>query len=308
MSLKILFMGTPDFAVPVLKSIHQSKHKILNVYTQPPKRKLRGQKVTSSPVHQCAEKLNIPVRCPENINTESEYQYIKNLNPNIVIVVAYGKMIPEKFLNLPDISFINIHASVLPRWRGAAPIQRALMNMDKETGISIMKIIKDLDAGPVMKTVKVNIKKSSNYENLSKELSFLSAHTIIDCLDTLKNKKEKFVPQDNSKATYAKKISKEEAQISWNNKAKHIIAKINALHPHPGCWFNLEGARVKVLEAKEINIQGKPGEIVDDLFTIASSENSVQILRLKKEGKRSMSASSFLIGNKLKIGKNLNEI
>ena len=308
MSLKILFMGTPDFAVPVLKSIHQSKYELLGVYTQPPKKKFRGQKVISSPIHQCAEKLKIPVRCPENINTEKEHKYIKDLNPNIVIVVAYGKIIPEKILNLSGISFINIHASILPKWRGAAPIQRAIMNMDKETGISIMRITKDLDAGPVMMTVKIDIKKNSNYESLSKEISALSAHTIIDCLYILENKKDKFVPQDDSKATYAKKISKEETQISWNNKAKNIIAKINALHPHPGCWFNLDGVRIKVLEAKEVNIKGKPGEIVNEEFTIASLENSVQIIKLKKEGKKSMSASSFLMGNKLQVGKNLNEI
>ena len=135
MLLKILFMGTPKFAVPILKSIHESKYNLIGVYTRPPKKKSRGQKVISSPVHQCAEELKIPVRFPEDLKKENEYNYIKSLKPNIVVVVAYGKIIPKKILDLPNILFINIHASILPRWRGAAPIQRAIMNMDKETGI-----------------------------------------------------------------------------------------------------------------------------------------------------------------------------
>ena len=308
MPLKIIFMGTPEFSVPILKSIKDSSHEVLAVYTQPPKKKSRGQKILKSPVHEYADRLGISIRSPDKLNTENEYNFIKNVKADVAVVVAYGKIIPSNILNLSNIKFINIHASILPRWRGAAPIQRALMNMDKETGISIMKIIEELDAGPVMKTVKINIKKNSTYKSLSQEISSLSALTIINCLDVIENKKEKFVPQDELKATYAKKISKEETKINWNDQAKNIIAKINALFPNPGCWFNLNGSRVKVIEAKEICVQGKPGDVVNNLFTIASSKNSVQILRLKKEGKKSMSASSFLIGNKLKIGKNLNEI
>jgi len=308
MPLKILFMGTPQFSVPILKSIKDSNHEIIAVYTQPPKKKFRGQKIIKSPIHQYAEKLKIPTRCPENLNSESECSFIKNSRADIAIIVAYGKILPPKILNLPHIKFLNIHASILPKWRGAAPIQRAIMNKDKETGISIMKIVEELDAGPVMKFVKIDIKKNSNYGSLSQEMSILSALTIIDCLDIIENKKEKFIPQDNKKATYAKKINKEETKINWNETAKNIIAKINALHPNPGCWFKLDGSRIKVIEAKEINTQGKPGEVINNQFTIAGSENSIQILKLKKEGKNIMTASSYLMGNKLKIGRNLNEI
>ena len=295
-------MGTPEFAVPILNSIHKSKYELLSIYTQPPKKKSRGQKVTSSSIHQFAEKLEVPVRCPENINTESEYKYIKNLNPNIVIVVAYGKIIPEKILNLSNITFINIHASILPKWRGAAPIQRAIMNMDKETGISIMKIVKELDAGPVMKCEKINISNICNYETLSKKMSTLAASLIINSLEILENKNEKFIPQDDTKATYAKKINKLESKINWNEKGKKVVAKINALYPNPGSWFELNGLRIKILKAKEVKKTGKPGEIIDDKFTIACIENSIQILELKKEGKNKMNASDFLKGNKLKIG------
>ncbi len=305
MSLKILFMGTPEFAVPVLKSVFESNHELLAVYTRPPKKKFRGQKIINSPIHKCADDLKIPVKCPENINSK-EIEYIKKLNPNVVIVVAYGLMIPENILNLSNILFINIHASLLPKWRGAAPIQRAILNQDKETGISIMKIEKELDSGPVMKTIKVKIDKETTYDSLSKKMSGLAASLIIECLEILSKKNERFIPQDNSKATYAKKIDKSEAQIRWKDKARDIIAKINAFYPNPGAWFELKGSRIKILKAIEVEKSGNPGEIIDNDFTIACSQNSVQILELKKEGKRSMSANDFLKGNQQKIGSIIN--
>ena len=306
MSQKIVFMGTPEFAVPILKSLNDNGYDLLSVYTQPPKKKSRGQKIISSPIHQFAEKLKLPVRCPDDVNTEKEFNYLKQIKPNYVIVVAYGKLISKKILNLPDTTFLNIHASILPKWRGAAPLQRAIMNMDKETGISIMKIINELDAGPVMKTSKIEITNECNYETLSKKMSELGASTIIDALKILKIGQEKFIPQDNSKATYAKKINKLETKLNWKDKAKQVVAKINAFHPNPGSWFELNGSRIKVFKAKEINKKGTPGEILDDNLTIACNENSIQILELKKEGKKNMSASDFLKGNKLKVGTILN--
>ena len=308
MPLKIIFMGTPDFSVPILRSIQESHHDLLAVYTQPPKKKSRGQQILESPVHQFAKKLKVTTRCPNDLNNKVEYLFIENLKADIAIVVAYGKILPTKILNLPNIKFLNIHASILPKWRGAAPIQRSIMNLDKTTGISIMKIVEELDAGPVMKSIKINIQKNSTYESLSKKLSDLSAKTIIDCLDIIEKNNEKFIPQNHKDATYAKKIDKLEAKINWKDKAKNIIAKINALHPNPGCWFDLNGNRIKVIEAKEVNVKGKPGEVMNTKFTIACSENSVQILKLKKQGKNTMNALDFLTGNKLKVGINLNEI
>ena len=305
MTLIILFMGTPVFAVPILKSLFESEHKLLSVYTQPPKKRSRGQKKKSSPIHEFAEKIKVPVRCPDDLNTEQELNFIKNLKPNIVIVVAFGKIIPKKILELPNITFINIHASILPKWRGAAPIQRAIMNMDKETGISIMKIIYELDAGPVMKTVKIKITPECNFETLSKKISNIAASTIIDSL-VLLEKKAVFTPQDDSKASDAKKIDKSESKINWNENASKIIAKINALHPNPGSWFEMNGSRIKVLEVKEVKKKGKPGEIVDNEFTIACNDSAIEVLKLKKEGKNSMAASDYLRGNNLKIGTILN--
>ena len=308
MSLKILFMGTPKFSVPILKAINDSSHQLLAVYTQPPKKKFRGQKIIESSIHQYAQTLNIPIRYPDDLKKEDEYEFIKNSQADIAIVVAYGKIIPLKILNIKNIKFINIHASLLPKWRGAAPIQRAIMNMDKETGISIMQIKEKLDAGPVMKTFKIFIKKNTTQESLSEELSILSASKIIECLDIIKNKKENFISQDHSKATYAKKIDKTEAKINWNDKAKNILAKINGLYPNPGSWFYLGESRIKILEAREITAKGEPGEIINEKLSIACLENAIQILKLKKEGKNAMSADNFLTGNKLKVGKNINEI
>ena len=308
MSLKIIFMGTPEFSVPILKTLHESEHKLITIYSQPPKKKLRGHKIIQSPVHLVANKLNIPIRLPENLNSKEEIEFIKKSNPDVVVVVAYGKILSEEILNLPGIIFLNIHASLLPKWRGAAPIQRAIMNREKETGISIMKIIKELDAGPVMHVVKLKIDNETTYESLSNEMSELSAKTILECLKIIEKKEAKFEPQNNSQATYAKKIEKSETKINWKDNAKNIVAKINALYPTPGTWFKLKGDRIKLLKAKEILGKGKPGEVIDEKFSVACSENALQILRIKKEGKKSMSVNDFLVGNKVKVGTILDEV
>ena len=305
MSFKILFMGTPYFAVPILKSLHHSKHKILEVYTQPPKKKNRGQKIDLSPVHKYSNEIKIPVRHPVIFETQKELDYIKKLKPDIAVVAAYGRILPSKLLNLKNIIFINIHASLLPKWRGAAPIQRTIMNCDNETGISIMKIVPKLDAGPILIKSKIQINKETNYEELSTHMSKLGAKLILEGLDLIKNNKAKFIPQNDKEATYAKKIDKVESKIDWNLDAKSVVAKINALCPNPGSWFSLKGSRIKVLSAVEVNINGKPGEIINKDFTVACSENAVQILELQKEGKNKILATEFLKGNKLELGFNI---
>ncbi len=307
MALKIIFMGTPEFSVPILESLHQSNHKIIEVYTQPPTKKNRGQKVHFSPVHIFSKENNIPVRHPIHINTNEELEHIEKLKADVVIVVAYGKILPRSLLNLKNLKFINIHASLLPKWRGSAPIHRAIMNSDRETGISIMKIIPKLDAGPVMMSSKIKIQKDANYEKLSKQLSKMGSELIITSLKLLENKKEKFIEQNEKDATYAKKVSKDESQINWNETAGQIIAKINALHQNPGCWFYLDGLRIKITRAIEVNGNGAPGEIIDENFVIACGKKAIKILELTRQGKQNMSASNFLKGNKIPIGTNLNK-
>ena len=305
MSFKLLFMGTPSFSVPILKSLNLSNHKILEVYTQPPKKKDRGQKISFSPVHKFSNEINIPVRHPATLRHQVELEHIKQLKPDIVVVVAYGQIIPSEFLDLQNIIFINIHASLLPKWRGAAPIQRAIMNCDKETGISIMKIEEELDAGPILLKSKIEINKNNNYEELSNKMSSLGAKLILDALNLIEKKKANFVPQDQKKATYAKKIKKTESKIDWNLEAKDIVAKVNAFCPNPGCWFNLKGSRIKIIKAVEVQTSGLPGEIINDSFTIGCSKNAIQVLELQKEGKNKISAEEFLKGNKLEVGFNI---
>jgi len=307
MSFKIVFMGTPSFSVPILKAINNSNHKILEVYSQPPNKKNRGLKVQNSAVHDYANKLNIPVRCPVTLDEESEINYFKNIKPDLVVVVAYGKILPEKLLNIENLIFLNIHASLLPRWRGAAPIQRAILKGDKETGISIMKIVPKLDAGPVLIQSKLSINKDTNYEEISKKMSDLGAKLIIDAIELIKNNKANFIPQDESKVIYAKKIEKIESKINWSESAEEILAKVRALNPNPGTWFELNGIRIKITKAKKVDKSGKEGTIIDDnKMIIACKKNALEVLELKKEGKKLMSAYEFLKGNKFKIGQILN--
>ena len=299
-------MGTPDFAVPILKAIHGSDHKILEVYTQPPTKSGRGQKINHSKIHNYSEKLNLKVRCPTTLDTSEEINNIKKFNPDVVVVVAYGKILPTELLNINNTLFINVHASLLPRWRGAAPIQRAIMNMDSETGISIMKIEPELDSGPVMLQSKIKIHPNFNCEELSKEMSKIGAKLILDALELIEANKAKFKPQNESEITYAKKIAKTEAKINWCEDAQNILAKINALNPNPGCWFEIDGSRIKIIKAKKIICDGKPGIVLDEKFTIGCLKNAIQILEVKKEGKQKMATKEFLKGNKIKIGQNLN--
>ena len=306
MSLKILFMGTPDFAVPILEAINNSDNKILEIYTQPAKKMNRGHKIHNSPVYNCAKKLNLQVRCPITLANSDELDHIKKLSPDVVVVVAYGQILPVDFLNLEKINFLNVHASLLPKWRGAAPIQRAIMNKDQETGISIMKIIEKLDAGPVLLKSKIKIKRESNYQDISKEMSVMGAKLILDAFDMIKSGDLNFIPQNDNEATYAKKISKKESKINWHEDASDIIAKINALNPSPGPWFDLLGSRIKIIRAKEINIKGQPGEIMSENFSIACFKNAIQILELQKEGKKKITVQEFLRGNKLEVGIILN--
>tara|TARA_Y200000002_G_scaffold281727_1_gene235778 strand:+ start:180 stop:1097 length:918 start_codon:yes stop_codon:yes gene_type:complete len=304
MTSKIIFMGTPEFSIPALQSLNL-KHKIKSVYTQPPKKKSRGQKIIKSPIHIEAEKLKIPVRFPKNFNNDSDYEFIKSTDVNFVIVVAYGQIIPEKFLNIKNLIFLNIHASLLPRWRGAAPIQRSIMEMDKETGISIMKIIPKLDAGPYILQKRTNINPKDNYLSLSKKLSKIGAELILESISLFEKNKIKFKDQQDKFVTYAKKISKEESEVNWNENAEKLIAKINGLNPYPGAWFNHNGKRIKILEAQLSDNQGKAGEVLTDDLVIGCKDKAIKINLIQKEGKVVLDTKRFLTGYKIVKGEML---
>ena len=298
-------MGSPEFAIPSLLNLIESEHKILCVYTQPPKKKSRGHKISKTPVHIFSEKSNLIVKT-NKLTQDQEYKEFINLKPDLVVVVAYGQIIPEKYLNIPNLIFLNLHASLLPKWRGAAPIERAILNKDKETGISIMKIEKKLDAGPYIKQVSVKISKETTSGELLEKLSKIGSIALADSIKLINTKKAIFQKQNEDDATYANKIDKVETKIDWNDKAENVIAKINAFSPKPGAWFFMQNERIKILKAEEVEQKGNIAEVMNVNFTIGCAENSVKILRLQKEGKKEMDVSEFLLGTKLKKGTKIN--
>ncbi len=303
---KIVFMGTPSFAVPILKSILNKGYNIPLVYTQPPSKSKRGHKVNKSPVHIFCEENDLKVRTPENFyNIEYEKNILAKLEADIAIVVAYGQILPKDILNVCKKGFINVHASLLPKLRGAAPIQRSIMNLDNETGISIMQINEKLDQGKVYSQYKININKDDNAEDLSLRLSNLAAEKIDDDIEGIFGNKKNFFEQDHSKATYANKIKKEEGRIDWNDKAENIIGKINGLYPVPGAWFYFDGARYKILKASISKNSATPGKVINDNIEISCGTNSIKILEIQREGKKVQNIKDFILGTKIKKGINL---
>ena len=299
MSFNIVFMGTPQFSVPALESLVKNKFNITTVYTQPPKKSKRGQKINPSPVQEFCEKNKFNFTNPKNLNNKEEFEIFKNLSPDLVVVVAYGQIIPKLFLNLPRFGFINIHASFLPKWRGAAPIQRAIMNGDKKIGLSIMKINEKLDSGPVLFTKELKLEQDTTHGEMEEILSIHGAKLLIESLKNIISGNSKFVEQSYFEATYAKKIKKEETKINWNFEAKKVLAHIHGLSPNPGAWFEFENERFKILKAKISQMTGKAGSVIDDKLTIACKEKSVQVLELQRQGKKNQTVKEFLLGKKI---------
>ncbi len=309
MSDNIIFMGTSKFAVPILEKISESKLNISAVYTQPPKKSSRGMKVQKTPIQVKSELLGLPIRMPSSLKKNiDEYNFIKKIKPIIVMVISYGQIIPKEFLELSENGFLNIHASILPKFRGAAPIQRAIMNQETETGISFMKINENLDTGPIFKTYKIKIDLNLNATELEKKLSQLAAEKIIENIDNIIKGKAKLKEQDHSEATYAEKIIKTEGKITWNDSSMKIIGKINGLHPNPGGYFIFNGDRYKILKAEIGNGSGHPGEVLNDKLEIACSNNeSIKVIEIQKEGKKIQEINEFLNGSNIHKGCILNE-
>ena len=296
-------MGTPMFAVPILKSLYQNGYNISCVYTQPPQKSKRGQKINKSPIQGISETLNLEYRTPPILNNEEEYNFLNSLDADLAIVVAYGQIIPKKFLSLTKTGFINIHASLLPKWRGAAPIQRSIMNLDQETGISIMRIAEKLDTGPVCNNYKIQLNENLNALEISEKLSNLAAEKILDNVDDILEDKANFVEQDHLNATYASKIQKTEGQINWDENAEKIIGKINGLYPSPGAFFKFNGERYKILKAQIGRAQGNPGSVLSDNLEIACGNNqSIIIKEIQRQGKRPQNIGEFIQGSQIKKG------
>ncbi len=303
-------MGTPMFAGQILKSLYQNGYPLSVVYTQPPQKSHRGQKINKSPVQKISETLNIDFRCPQILqNNIEEYEFLKKMDADLAIVCAFGQLIPKDFLSLTKKGFINIHASILPKWRGAAPIERSIMNLDQETGISIMKINEKLDSGPVCNTYKVNLDDQQNATDVAEKLSLIAAEKILDNIDEILEGKVKFVEQDHSKATYANKIEKTEGKIDWNDSAEKIIGKINGLYPTPGAFFNYNGERYKILKAQIGNGLGRPGEVLSSQLEVACGEKqSIKILEIQRQGKKIQKIGEFMLGSQIKKGSVINNV
>jgi len=305
---KIVFMGTPFFAVPILKSLYQNGYSVSVVYTQPPQKSQRGQKINKSPIQGISETLKIEHRTPSSLkNNIEEYNYLKELDADIAIVVAYGQIIPKEYLSLVKKGFINIHASLLPKWRGAAPIQRSIMNLEKETGVSIMKVGEKLDTGPICNSYKIEIMTDDNAETISEKLSTIAAEKILDNIDNILEDKIEFKEQNHNEASYAAKIEKTEGQIEWGETAEKIIGKINGLYPSPGAFFSYNGERYKILKAILALGSGEIGEVLDNYLEIScGNKKSIKVLEIQRQGKRPQNISEFMLGSQIKKGSKLN--
>ena len=307
MSLKIIFMGTPEFAVPILKTIHDSKHRILTVYTQSPKKKNRGLKKIFSPVQIFSEKNSLNIRSPEKINSEEELDYLKKSNPDVIVVVAYGKILPKKILSIQNIHFINIHASLLPKWRGAAPIQRCLEAGEKETGTTAMLMEPGLDSGPILLQKKLKILKEDDASSIHKKLSNLTAKCLLSatkkyCLGEIKP-----IKQNISKATYAKKLEKKEGLIDWKLSSSQIYNKLKGFSPFPGLFTILNDEKLKIINGNPLNLEHsqKPGTIIETeskLIVACGQNTSFFIKTLQRPGKNILYFDEFLRGSKIEKG------
>ena len=302
MPLKIVFMGTPEFSVQSLKSLISNKFDIIKIYTQPPKKSKRGQKINASPIEEFSKKNKINFRSPKNLKSNEEFKIFKELSADLAVVVAYGQLIPKVYLKTVKLGFINVHASLLPKWRGAAPIQRAIMNGDKKIGVSIMKIEEQLDSGPVLATKEIELGRNVTCGEVEKRLSVIGADLLIKSLKNIESGDIKFMNQVHPEATYAKKIDKNETKINWSLDASKVLAHIHGLSPNPGAWFEHENERFKVLRANRSSYNGKPGIVLDENLTIGCKTNSIQILEIQRQGKNIQIAKDFLLGKKISKG------
>jgi methionyl-tRNA formyltransferase len=301
--MRIIFMGTPDFAVPALRALHEAGHEVACVYTQPPRPAGRGKKLMPSPVQLAAEALGVPVRSPRSLRGEAEQAEFAALQADVAVVAAYGLILPQPVLDAPVHGCLNIHASLLPRWRGAAPIHRAVMAGDGETGVTIMQMEAGLDTGPMLHKVAVPVLRKTTGE-LFAELGTVGAAAMVEVLADL----AAFPPQvqDDAAAIYAPKIDKAESRIDWTRSAEAVVRHIHGLAPFPGAWFELGGERIKLLRAETARLPGLAtygeGHTIDPELTIACGTGAIRPVTIQRAGKPAMSRADFLRGRPVEAG------
>ena len=303
--LKIVFMGTPEFATIVLNSLIKNKYNIVGVFSQPDKPKGRGKKLLPTPVKKLAVENNIPVFQPKSVNVGDGFESLKSLNPDIIVTVAYGKILKRQVIELPKMGCWNIHASILPKYRGAAPIQRAIENGERETGISIFKIVEELDAGPVAMIKKISIEDSDNLETVHDKLAELSSRMIVEFLNNINTLS--LQEQDSSMATYASKITNKDTVLDFSKETKVIFNKIRAYDPIPGVKATINNQIVKLFSASIYNQESsaKPGTILSFDKTgiiVKTFDGTIKIGKIKFPGKKTISTFDAVNGRKLKVG------
>lgn len=298
--MRIIFMGTPDFAVQTLTEIVNAGHQVIAVYTQPPRPAGRGKELRKSPVHVAADGLGIEVFTPNNFKDTSDCEIFAAHNADVGVVVAYGLLLPTPILNAPAHGCLNLHGSLLPRWRGAAPIQRAIMAGDAETGVMVMQMDKGLDTGPVALTATITISPDMTAQELHDQMMVVGADLMVQALGALADGGLTFEVQNEDGATYAKKIDKAEAHIDWAQPASTVHNLIRGLSPFPGAWFEIElqgkPVRIKALKSQLAKGNGQPGTVLDDGLTIAAGDGAVKLLSVQRQGKGVMDAADFLRG------------
>jgi len=290
-------MGSPDFAVPSLNALVEAGHQVVAVYAQPPRPAGRGKAERKTAVHERAEQLGIEVRTPRTLRDEEEQGRFRGLDADVAVVAAYGLILPKPVLEAPKGGCINVHASLLPRWRGAAPIQRAILAGDEVSGVTIMKMEEGLDTGPMLHRQSLDI-RHKNAGQVTEELAVLGARLLVEWLDHPTPPE----PQPIAGATYAKKIDKAETRIDWSAPAEQIERQVRAFNPAPGAWFEAEGERIKLLEAEIVEGSGTPGEVLDDSLTIAAGNGAIRPLLVQRAGRAAMSPSELLRGFEIPKG------
>ena len=304
--MRIIFMGTPDFAVPALQALLKAGHEIVAVYSQPPRAAGRGMALRKSPVHQAAEAAGLTVLTPERPKDPEDQERFREFEADAAVVVAYGIILPKPVLDATRFGIFNIHASLLPRWRGAAPINRAIMAGDAETGVAIMRLTEGLDAGPVCLVERVEIGPDMTAGELHDTLAPLGAKAMVKTLAALEDGSLDCHAQDDKAATYAPKLDNKETRINWRLPARDVHDRIRGLSPYPGAWFEIalggKRERIKVLSAALAEGQGTPGTLLDDPLTVACGEGAVRLTKVQRAGKKPMSAQAFLNGTSLKSG------
>lgn len=306
--MKIIFMGTPDFAVPSLQKLIESKHEVMAVFTKQPKRSNRGYKLQKTPIHELAEKNNVEVFTPKTFKIEKNILEVENINPDLIVVVAYGLILPQKLLDIPKFGCINIHPSLLPKYRGCAPMERCLMSNDTETGVCIIKIMKQVDAGDVIKSVKIPINKETDIIYLKNKLSELGSNILLETIDNFENGNFSIeYKQDNSLATFTEKITNDDAIIDWKNDSViKIHKKIMALCDSITVVIKHNNSKIKILrsdyELKETINTDNLAKIIDKKFTIQCKDGVLKPIIVQKEGKKAMDIKSFLNGYRFEIG------